>query len=108
MDAAEKTVRDAETIEFTDYLSADWAPWQAVLKNLEPGLYGQAQEQLHETTDTQFEHRLTARLAKDHLENDSNARIRLGPLVTAEIKREIMGELTKTFLKSRNLSDLLK
>ena len=107
LDAAEEAVRDAEKIEFADYLSTDWSPWQDVLKQLEPGLYEEAQKQLHEAVETQFEDQLNARLQKDGLENDSDARRTVGPLVMAEIKRELLGELTKTFLKDRNLSNLL-
>lgn len=107
LDAAEASVKSAEALEFSDYLSTEWAPWQSLLQRQDPDRHESAQAQLMHAIDTQFAPRLHAQLQELGLENDTDAQRTLGLSVQAEINREIMGELTRTFLASRSLSGLL-
>ena len=93
----------AERRGFADYLANDWRPWQAVLQRLTPIQYGRAQERLIDAMDEEFSNRLQARLQEVGLENDPDAQRTIGPLVQAEIAREIKGPLTQDFLRSRGL-----
>ncbi len=93
----------AEREGFADYLATDWRPWQAVLQRQIPAQYEQAQEQLIDAMDEAFSTRLQVRLQEVGLENDPDAQRTMGPLVQAEIAREINGPLTQDFLRSKGL-----
>ncbi len=93
----------AERKGFADFLANDWSPWQAVLQRQIPVQYEQAQEQLIDAMDEEFSTRLQARLQEIGLDNDPDAQRTLGPVVQAEIAREIKGPLTRDFLRSKGL-----
>lgn len=93
----------AEREGFADFLANDWRPWQAVLQRQWPVQYEQAQEQLIDAMGEEFSTRLQARLQEIGLDNDPDAQRTLGPLVQAEIAREINGPLTQDFLRSNGL-----
>ena len=111
LDAAEASIRAAGPNEMIDYLSIDWSPWESVLRRLEPSQYEEAKARLHEVTENEFEGRLAKRLKRSDeatLANDIDAQVQAGPSIMKEIRREIMGPLTRSFLETRNLMGLLQ
>ncbi len=107
LERAYNRVIAAEGKGFADFLANDWRPWQAVLQRQVPIEYEQAQEQLKVAMDKEFSTRLKNRLQKIELENDPDSQRTMGPVVQAEIAREIKGPLTQTFLRSNDLLDHL-
>lgn len=108
LDRAEVRVVGAEQEGFANYLSSHWQPWQAVLQRLAPNEHAQAQGQLMEAMGEEFHNRLNARLQEAGLENDADAQRNAGPQVQAEITHEINGRLTREFLASRGLLNLIE
>lgn len=103
LERAFNRVIEAEEEGFADYLANDWRPWQAVLQRLVPEQYEQAQAKLIDAMDEEFTKRLNERLKKDNLENDLDAKRTVGPVVLAEIAREINRPLTHDFLRDHGL-----
>lgn len=104
LDAALLLVQQREASDFFSFLANDWAPWQAVLKRLDPQAYQAAQEQLNVNVDEEFFAKQTEYLQKSRLPNTEYQLMQTAPAVLRAMADEIMGELTQRFLSERNLS----
>lgn len=108
LDQAEAHVRASEETDFVAFLSADWPPWQSVLKRQNPAAHAAAEDDLIEAVSgDQFEALVTERLKPDGLEQDEGARTLMGRQLSREIELSIKLKLTASFFEERQLTPLL-
>ena len=108
LDQAEARVQVAERLEFVNYLSTNFAPWQEVIQRLAPELHEQAQDQLIEAMGNEFTRRMNTRLRNMALLNEADAERTMGSQVRAEIEQEVYGQLSCDFLASQGMLNLLR
>lgn len=94
LDAAEQSVKEAESAHFMSYLSTEWLPWQSVLKRLFPKEYADAQEKINVVTQTEFQQRQSAYLKAQSLVDNEFNRIQTASIILNAIAYEINADLT--------------
>jgi Leucine-rich repeat (LRR) protein len=107
LDQALARVQQTEQQEFTNYLSTEFLPWQAVIQRLAPDLYEQAQDQLIEAMGDEFTNRLANQLNALGLTNNPDAEREMGAQVRKQIAQEVYGQLSRDFLASQRMLNLL-
>jgi hypothetical protein len=108
LDRAEEQVKLAETTEFFDYLATDWGPWQGVLARLQPQAHQATKAKLVDAlAGRDFEDRLQARLQAEGLENNTDARSRVGAQVRKEMIREANIALVVELNEKLGVADLI-
>jgi len=108
MNQAQARVEQTERMEFANYLSTNFAPWQEVIQRQAPELYEQAQEQLIDAMSNEFTRRMNNQLQRMALLNQTDAERAIGAQVRAEIEQEVYGQLTRDFLASKHMLNLLR
>lgn len=104
---AEKDVKAAEKKDFFSYLSTHWQPMQSVLKRLHGEQYKKARDELMTAIEVDFPARLQARVKQESLQHSADAERIVAAQVMREIEQEINGRLTRNFLESKGLGNLL-
>jgi Leucine-rich repeat (LRR) protein len=107
LDEAVQRVRQAEQNNFANYLSSEWQPWQRVLQRLAPEMYERARNELVQAMSDEFTRRMNNQLQRMALLNETDAERAVGAQVRAEIEQEVYGQLTRDFLASKRMLNLL-